>query len=87
MENDLGSIVGNENVVIGEKEKKNLKDSAWGSTILSLGFKIEPDAIVKPHNAREIVDIVNYAFDRKIPLIPRGGGTSALGEALPIKGE
>lgn len=86
MENDLGSIVGNENVVIGEKEKKNLKDSAWGSTILSLGFKIEPDAIVKPHNAREIVDIVNYAFDRKIPLIPRGGGTSALGEALPIKG-
>ncbi len=87
LEHDFGSIVGKENVIVTDKkENEHLVDAPWSSTILSLGFKITPDAIVKPHTTREIVDIVNYAFDKKIPLIPRGGGTSALGESLPIKG-
>lgn len=82
----MGNIVGKENVIVSDIEEEKLIDTVWGSSILSLGFKIAPDAIVKPYTAREVVNLVNYAFDKKIPLIPRGGGTSALGEALPIKG-
>ena len=85
LERDLGRIVGKENVIVSDIEEK-LIDTVWGSSVLSLGFKIAPDAIVKPYTAREVVNLVNYAFDKKIPLIPRGGGTSALGEGLPIKG-
>ncbi len=86
LERDLGGIVGKENVMVSDIEEEKLIDTVWGSSILSLGFKIAPDAIVKPYTAREIVNLVNYAFDKKIPLIPRGGGTSGLGESLPIKG-
>ncbi|MGQ9721468.1 MAG: FAD-binding oxidoreductase [Candidatus Jordarchaeum sp.] len=86
LKRDLGSILGKENVTIGGEEEEDQIGKVWDSIILSLGFKILPDAIVKPKNTREIVKIVNYAFDKKIPLIPKGGGTSNLGETLPIRG-
>ncbi|MHA1751129.1 MAG: FAD-binding oxidoreductase [Candidatus Helarchaeota archaeon] len=45
-----------------------------------------PDIVVRPNSVDEIVKIVKFAFDNKIPVTPRGGGTGAAGGAVPIKG-
>ena len=86
LEHELGSIVGKENVTLHNDRKGELISKVWNSAFRSLGLKTAPDAVVKPGNAMEVVNLVNYAFDKEVPLIPRGGGTSALGGAVPVNG-
>lgn len=46
-----------------------------------------PDVIVFPETAEQIVEIVKVAAEEKIPVIPRGSGTSVTGAALsPLGG-
>lgn len=43
------------------------------------------DAVVQPETTQELIELVKYAKSRKIPLTPRGGGTSGYGGVIPIK--
>jgi glycolate oxidase len=45
-----------------------------------------PDAAVWPESAEQIAEIVKIANEFKIPLVPRGAGTSLSGGVIPIKG-
>ena len=45
-----------------------------------------PDAAVWPGSAEEVADIVKFANEYKIPVVPRGAGTSLSGGVIPIKG-
>ena len=45
-------------------------------------FEVTPLAVVIPNNEEEVSALVKYAFEKKIPLIPRGGGTGTSGAAL-----
>ena len=53
---------------------------------LSLLFKIVPDIVVKPRNAKDVSRIVKYAVENKIPVIPRGGASWTFGGAVPANG-
>ncbi len=44
------------------------------------------DAIVQPRSEWEIVELVRWAAQNRIPLVPRGKATSGYGGVLPIKG-
>ena len=44
------------------------------------------DAIVQPKNEQEVVELVRWAAQNRIPLIPRGKATSGYGGVLPVKG-
>jgi Fe-S oxidoreductase/FAD/FMN-containing dehydrogenase len=44
------------------------------------------DAIVQPKNEQEVVELVRWAAQNRIPLVPRGKATSGYGGALPVKG-
>ncbi|ADG82086.1 FAD-binding and (Fe-S)-binding domain-containing protein [Thermincola potens] len=44
------------------------------------------DAVVQPVSTEEIVELVRYAREKKIPLVPRGAATSGYGGVIPIKG-
>jgi len=44
-----------------------------------------PDAVVYPINKMEVKDIVHYASNRKIPLVPFGVGSSLEGQIIPQK--
>lgn len=44
-----------------------------------------PDAVVRPKNAQEVMELMKYACRRRIPVTVRGGGTSGLAAALPKK--
>lgn len=45
-----------------------------------------PEGVVWPETVEQIVEIVTLANEKKIPLIPRGAGTSLSGGVIPIRG-
>ncbi|HUJ68347.1 MAG TPA: FAD-binding and (Fe-S)-binding domain-containing protein, partial [Syntrophorhabdales bacterium] len=52
----------------------------------SMLFHTMPLAIVKPGRAEEVASVVRFCSDRRIPVVPRGAGTSGLFGAVPKKG-
>jgi glycolate oxidase len=45
-----------------------------------------PDAAVWPESTEQVSQIVKFANEHKIPIVPRGAGTSLSGGVIPIKG-
>jgi len=45
-----------------------------------------PDAAVWPESTEQVAEIVRFANEYKIPVVPRGAGTSLSGGVIPIKG-
>jgi len=44
-----------------------------------------PDAVVQPESEQELVDLVRWAADRKVVLVPRGKATSGYGGVIPTR--
>jgi len=44
-----------------------------------------PDAVVQPENEEELVGLIHWARENRIPLTPRGKATSGYGGVLPLK--
>jgi Fe-S oxidoreductase/FAD/FMN-containing dehydrogenase len=44
-----------------------------------------PDAVVKPRDEQELVDLTRWSLEQQIPLTPRGKGSSGYGGAVPVK--
>jgi len=49
-------------------------------------YRRSPDAVVRPKNTQEVVEIVKLANKYKVALIPRAAGTGLCGGAVPIHG-
>ena len=45
-----------------------------------------PDAVVFPASTQEVVEVVNIARARRIPVVARGAGTGLAGGCIPLKG-
>ncbi len=45
-------------------------------------YRVRPLGIVKPKHKGDVVKVVQYASQRDIPIIPRGGGTSRAGNEV-----
>jgi len=45
-----------------------------------------PDAVVFPASADEVAAVLVIAAEHRIPVVPRGSGTSLSGGAVPVKG-
>lgn len=54
--------------------------------LLSIAFKLVPDIVVRPKNAKEVSKIINLARKEEIPITPRGAATWGLGGAVPSQG-
>ncbi|MFB0560127.1 MAG: FAD-binding oxidoreductase [Candidatus Lokiarchaeia archaeon] len=52
----------------------------------STPFQYFADVIVRPANTTEVSEIMKLANENRIPVYPRGSGTSAAGSPLPVKG-
>ncbi|MBT9259094.1 MAG: FAD-binding oxidoreductase [Clostridiales bacterium] len=44
-----------------------------------------PLAVVWPGSTEEVAEVLRWAEERKVPLVPRGGGTGVMGGAVPLK--
>src|SRR5665811_1762958 len=45
-------------------------------------FQVNPIGIVQPKDKDDVIKVVQYANQNKIPLVPRGAGTSRVGNEL-----
>ena len=86
---ELESLVGEENVITDQAEMDAQSLDVWWVTRFLLCSKMEipkPFAIVFPRNTEDVVKLVKFCNEHKVPLIPRGGGSGDVGGATPIKG-
>ncbi len=74
--------------VITAKHELYLYSTDVGSLPKQVGWlmNLKADAAVQPTSAEEIRNLFKFANAEKIPLVPRGAGTSGYGGALPRKG-
>lgn len=45
---------------------------------------VKPDVVVWPENSTQASAILRYANERKLPIVPRGAGSSLAGNVLPV---
>ena len=75
----LESIVGSGNLSTQDEE---LYCYSQDATL----YRCRPDVVIRPSTTQEVSSIIGYANENKIPVTPRGGGTSTSGGPLPVKG-
>ncbi|MDN5294039.1 MAG: hypothetical protein PWQ91_1140 [Eubacteriales bacterium] len=49
-------------------------------------FQAVPEAVVQPQTKEELKELVRWAGEKGIPLVPRGAATAGFGGAVPVKG-
>lgn len=74
------SVVGKENLLTDEVQKVTYKYDA------SLFKGDLPEIVILPGTTEEVSRVVTICNNNKIPLVPRGGGTSLTGASVPLKG-
>src|SRR6516225_12316709 len=57
--------------------------SAYESDGLT-AFRARPLAVVIPETAEEVIRLVRFCHDERLPFVPRGSGTSLSGGSLPV---
>lgn len=70
---------------------RNIKISTAPEDLICYGFdasgiEIAPSAIVWPDNTEDVVKVMKYAYEKGIPVVPRGAGTGMTAGAVPAKG-
>ena len=76
----LKSMLGAENVLVGEERKNYARDEAPNT------LAIMPEVVVRPSSTALVSQILHLANERRIPVTPRGAGTGLSGGAVPIYG-
>ncbi len=76
----LGRIVGPENLEVRPSALVPYRTDA------TFGFSGEPLAVVRPGNTAEVSQVLKWAGDNRVPVVPRGAGTSLAAGAVPIHG-
>ena len=76
--NFLKGVVGEDNVSVDEAELVINSTDALG------GAWVKPDVVVWPENTEQVSKIVSYANSRRIPVTPRGAGSSLSGNVIPV---
>lgn len=72
--------------IIDKEEEKETYSHDIGDvpTIMTKTFfKIQPDFVVQPQNVDEIKQVLAFANDKKIPVIPRGAASWGFGGVIP----
>ncbi len=85
MQSSLASVV--QRVKFDRVERK-----LYGHDIAAMPILVKPilggtipDGIVQPQSEQELVDLVHWARQHRVPLTPRGKATSGYGGVLPVK--
>lgn len=77
---DFVRIVGEENAL---RSRELLKAYSYDGTT---NWSNEPDLVLLPTAATQVADIVRLANEKRIPVTPRGTGSSVSGGPVPIRG-
>jgi alkyldihydroxyacetonephosphate synthase len=84
----LAAVVGTDNVRVDDESRSR---HAAGRSYLDLlalrsGDVDAPDAVVIPGSPAEVRDLLTVCAERRIAVVPFGGGTSVVGGVAPLRG-
>ena len=86
---DISGIVGEANVSKSELDKlvysRDLASSIPDELLKAYGL-LGPDLVVLARNAEHVSEVLAYAHQKRIPVVPRAAGTWAMGGVLPLDG-
>jgi glycolate oxidase len=83
----LSEIVGSENVTIDPTDLYCYSFDAFSYPFIDKKlFKFRPTAVVMPTTTEQVSKIVKFAYENRIPVIPKGAGTSISGGSIPTQG-
>jgi FAD/FMN-containing dehydrogenase len=93
---ELNALVGPAHVRTDPVEVgRSLRDNSWLSPILTAHFGDQPrgafvdhgvDAVVSPADDHQVQAVLGLAVEHRVPVTPRGAGTSNFGQAQPTAG-
>lgn len=75
------SVVGSTNVIDGKDQLEDYSHDEMG-----IYGSYMPSCVVLPTNTQQVSQIIRYAYDHDIPIIPRGAGTGLCGGCVAIHG-
>ncbi|WP_136681179.1 FAD-binding oxidoreductase [Neptunomonas sp. XY-337] len=73
----LGALVGEAYVLSGEQDREKY-DCDWTGK-----WKGESLAVVRPSNTSEVADVIKFAYEHDISVVPQSGNTGIAGGAYP----
>jgi glycolate oxidase len=83
----LSKVVGADRVKTDKMERLlHNHDLAPLPPMMEMGFKMMPDAVVRPANVKQVSAIVKLAAQERIAVVPRGGASWGYGGAMPCNG-
>src|ERR687889_763601 len=77
----LGTILPEDRVVFAGDDLER-----HGGGVFTYHAPVQPDAVVYPQSRDEVVDILRFANEHRIPIVPFGQGSSLEAHTLPIRG-
>ncbi len=73
--------------LVGETQiTRDPEDRVCYSYDAAPGQHFMPDIVVFPGSEAQVADIMRLAWEKRIPVIPRGSGSGMTGGAVPVKG-
>lgn len=88
LERELAGMVGGENVLTDEADLLPYSADHFLRALQHYlpQFRFLPDAVVTPSETSQVARILRFASLHRIPVIPRGAGTSLAGQLIPVEG-
>src|ERR671912_402871 len=77
----LGTILPGDRVVSGADDLEH-----HGGGVFTYHIPVQPDAVVYPQSRDEVVEILRFANEHRIPIVPFGQGSSLEAHTLPVHG-
>src|SRR5215207_2992883 len=77
----LGTVLPEDRIVSGVEELRR-----YGAGVFTYHAPARPDAVVYPENSGEIVEVLRFANEHRIPIVPYGQGSSLEAHTIPVRG-
>ncbi|GAE33135.1 FAD-binding oxidoreductase [Halalkalibacter akibai] len=67
--------------------KRMSQDYFWYSPVLKKQLENRyGDCVITPRTEQELTEVITFAVQRRIPIVPRGGATGNYGQIIPLRG-
>ncbi len=82
----MEELVGKLDEILSEGEILTDEISLASYSYDASGYIYRPEVVIRPGNVDELMDVLKVLIDYRVPITPRGAGTSLVGGPLPVNG-
>ena len=78
---ELGTVLPEDRIVLSGEDLER-----HGGGVFTYHAPISPDAVVYPESREEVVEVLRFANEHRVPIVPFGQGSSLEAHTLPVRG-